>query len=260
MHDELFELVPKWYLNKLRGRTAIIADLARLLWAEYFLRIDRADVVVWMDADVLLFAPDQFAVQIDKGPVFGCEYWVQSVAAKVKASHVMEKASHEKAQGSPEKVEKGSPAKQIGSPENIRRTPSKIKVRKNVHNAYCAFRSDCTTLPFLINATQRIIERIDSDFIAPQIVGPKLVTSLHNIVGFELEHRIGAVSPQLHQALLRSGKDLEKGVEPVAEEIVRLKQMLPTTMLGANLCTTLSQGRDMDELVDILSNYTGGLG
>ena len=129
-----------------------------------------------------------------------------------------------------------------------------------MHNAYCAFRSDCTTLPFLINTTQRIIERIDPDFIAPQIVGPKLVTSLHNIVGFELEHRIGAVSPQLHQALLRSGNNPEKGVEPVAEEIVRLKQALPTKLLGANLCTTLSKGRDMDELVDILSAFDSGLG
>jgi hypothetical protein len=30
-------------------------------------------------------------------------------------------------------------------------------------------------------------------------------------------------------------------------------------MLGANLCSTLSEGRDMDELIDLLAAFKDGL-
>jgi len=206
INDELFEFVPDWYLSKIGARTAIAADLARLTWAESLLHAEQAEVVVWMDADVLLFASEAFAVEISGGPVFGYEYWLQADG-------------------------------------------NKFKVRKNVHNAYCAFRHGCATLPFLIEATKRIIKNVDANFMAPQIVGPKLLTSLNNIVGFELEPRVGAVSPELHRAI--AGED--------SGELAKLMGALPTPMLGANLCSTLSEGRDMDELIDLLAAFKDGL-
>jgi hypothetical protein len=220
MHDELFDLVPDWYLNKVGDRTAIAADLARLKWAARLLEEDRADVVAWFDADVAMFAPGEFSVAIGRGPVFGYEYWLQRSEGKGKEA-------------------KGKEAKG---------KEAKLRIRKNVHNAYCAFRKDCAVLPFLIEATERIIEKVDARFLAPQLVGPKLLTSLHNIVGFELEHRVGAVSPELDRAL----------AEHDETALARLRAILPSPLMAANLCSTLASGRDMDALVERLAAFKSG--
>ena len=125
------------------------------------------------------------------------------------------------------------------------------RVRKNVHNAYCAFRRDCPVLPFLIEATQRMVRKVDPAFIAPQFVGPKLLTSLHNIVGFELEPSVGAISPLLAQALL----DDDGAV------LNHLSRVLPQPMLAANLCLSLQGGTSalMNALLDVLASLKNGL-
>ena len=73
----------------------------------------------------------------------------------------------------------------------------RLKTYRNVHNAYCAFRKGSTTLPFLIDTILRLVRRVDPRHISPQFVGPKLLTSLHNTVGFEIDERFGAISPLL---------------------------------------------------------------
>ncbi len=55
--DELFEAVPNWYMSKVGGRMPIAADLGRLRWAQRFLK-GGYDWVIWMDADMLVFAPE----------------------------------------------------------------------------------------------------------------------------------------------------------------------------------------------------------
>lgn len=117
-----------------------------------------------------------------------------------------------------------------------------FKVRKNVHNAYCAFKPGCPILPFLIEAVQRLVRRVDPDYLAPQFVGPKLLTSLHNIVGFELDRHVGAISPALGQALVQGNQPLvEKG--------------MPAALYAANLCASLAADPEhMMQLVDVLKN------
>lgn len=113
-------------------------------------------------------------------------------------------------------------------------------VRKNVHNAYCAFKPDCPILAFLIEAIQRMVQRVDVDFLAPQFVGPKLLTSLHNMVGFELEPAVGAISPSLREALVHNDTRL-------------IKQGMPHPLLAANLCASLSSSSpQMMQLIDAL--------
>lgn len=77
--DEILELVPQWYRESAGGRFPIITDLARLLVARDALQAG-SDIVVWVDADVLIFDPDTF----DPSPVgqfaFAREIWIQNDA------------------------------------------------------------------------------------------------------------------------------------------------------------------------------------
>lgn len=105
----------------------------------------------------------------------------------------------------------------------------KLRVRKNVHNAYCAFRPGCPILPFLIEAVQRMVRRVDAQFMAPQFVGPKLLTHLHNTVGFELDSRFGALSPELIEGLLAGDDALYQA----------MLERMPGPLMAANLCASL---------------------
>lgn len=124
-----------------------------------------------------------------------------------------------------------------------------LRVHKNVHNAYCAFRRDCPILPFLIEAVQRMVRRVDAARIAPQFVGPKLLSSLHNIVGFELDASVGALSPLLVDALV-SGQ---------TERLARLQLDVP--LVAANLCASLHPDDEaqMAQLLDVLNGFKNGL-
>ena len=153
--DELFEFVPDWYLAKCGDKRPVATDLARLVWMQRLLRDDVADCVIWLDADVLVFAP-QLRITPRTTCLFGYEYWVQQKRGK-----------------------------------------SGFEVRGNVHNAVAAFRQGCPILPFLIEVIQRLMRRADPEYIAPQMMGPKLLSHLHNLVDFELNRAVGAVSPEL---------------------------------------------------------------
>ncbi len=114
-------------------------------------------------------------------------------------------------------------------------------VRKNVHNAYCAFKPGCPILAFLIEAILRMVQRVDVDFLAPQFVGPKLLTSLHNMVGFELEPAVGAISPALREALLH-------------DDVRLIQQGMPQPLLAANLCASLAApATQMTQLMESLA-------
>jgi len=74
--DEIFERVPPWVMEKAGEHMQIATDLGRLVLARELL-MDGFERVVWMDADVLVFAPEQFRPAIDLDFAFGREIWVQ---------------------------------------------------------------------------------------------------------------------------------------------------------------------------------------
>ncbi len=214
--DELFDQVPDWYMCKVAGRMPIASDLGRLLWIKNLLDQGEADIVVWLDADVLVFAPSKLKVAPVSSCVFGQELWVQKNLPK----------SH------PKGAEK--PQRQRGT----------WQARKNVHNALAAFRKDCPVLPFLIEVIQRMMHRVDANFIAPQMMGPKLLSILHNLADFELMPSVGALPPEVILDL--TGKQAghkETGVEDLqgarqgALQALLAKQTEP--LLAANLCSSL---------------------
>ncbi|MBT7333697.1 MAG: hypothetical protein HN856_04905 [Gammaproteobacteria bacterium] len=125
-----------------------------------------------------------------------------------------------------------------------------FQVRKNVHNAYCAFRQGCPILPFLIHVTQQLVRRVDPEFLAPQFVGPKLLSSLHNIVGFELDDHFGAISPVMAGALVDQNQRL----------LSQVRGALSAPICAANLCHSLhqQQGPLMETLMDELTGFEKG--
>lgn len=106
----------------------------------------------------------------------------------------------------------------------------KLRAIRNVHNAVCVFRSGCPVLPFLIQTVESMVRRVDKDRIAPQMVGPKLLTALHNIAGFPLLPQVGAMSPPVIE-------DLASGGGP-ALDLLRRESSAPPQ--AANLCASLS--------------------
>ena len=83
--DELFDQVPDWYMRKVAGRMPIASDLGRLLWIKNLLDQGEANTVVWLDADVLVFAPALLKVAPVSSCVFGQELWIQKNLSKVSA-------------------------------------------------------------------------------------------------------------------------------------------------------------------------------
>ena len=125
------------------------------------------------------------------------------------------------------------------------------RLHRNVHNAYCAFRPGCVVLPFLIHSVERLVERADGGRIAPQMVGPKLLSSLHNTVGFDLERRIGAISPMLADEICGAP----------GPALTKLQANLTAPLLAANLCASLQWSNEslMQRLMDVLEGFRSGL-
>lgn len=208
--DELFEDVPAWYLEKAAGRLPIAADLGRLQWQQRLLA--DFDVVVWLDVDVLVFAPQLLIVELyQRDCVFGRESWLQQDVSKA----------------------------------------GRFTTYRNVHNAYMGFAKSSTTLPFLIDTVLDMMRRVDPQHIAPQFVGPKLLSSLHNTVGFALEPRVGALSDVFRDALLH---DNQKPLQVFS-------QRCQATVAAANLCATLAtSASEMDAYVQRLLTFSSGIG
>jgi len=82
--DALFERLPDWYRQKTRERPVVATDLARLLLAQECLQAgyERA---IWLDADVLVFAPARLAMETPQGYAFGREVWIQRQRQQLRA-------------------------------------------------------------------------------------------------------------------------------------------------------------------------------
>jgi hypothetical protein len=74
--DALFDAVPDWYLQKAKGAVTVVTDLARLVVARNYLA-DGYDRAIWVDADVVAFAPEHLAIPEDWPFAFCREVWVR---------------------------------------------------------------------------------------------------------------------------------------------------------------------------------------
>src|SRR5690606_1161591 len=116
--------------------------------------------------------------------------------------------------------------------------------RRNVHNAVCVFRRGCVVLPFLIQTVESIMRRIHPDHIAPQIVGPKLLTALHSICAFDLLPEVGALSPDVC-------RDIAAGGGPALDLLRRKSETKPKAV---NLCASLADAELAARVIETLRN------
>lgn len=73
--DELFSGCPPEYEAKVGGSVVLRADLGRLQWARRLLA-EGHERVVWVDADVLVFAPQALRIDITEEYAFCREVWL----------------------------------------------------------------------------------------------------------------------------------------------------------------------------------------
>ncbi len=198
--DEFLARVPDWYEAKVSDRKPIVADLARLLWMQEVCG-ESVDAVVWLDADTLIFEPGGLSI-IPGDWSDTCQFGVEYW---------------------------------LQADDRGRR-----KIYRNVHNAYCAFKPESHMLPFLIEAVMRLVRRADAQHIPPQFVGPKLLTSLYNLLQFDVDERLGAISPLFAQ-------DILKGSVGSGD------------ILAANLCASLELEMNHTELIAKLTASRQGI-
>ena len=74
--DAILDMVPDWYLEKAAGCLPIATDLGRLELARRLLA-EGYRRTVWLDADVLVFDPENFNIDTNSEFAFGREVWVQ---------------------------------------------------------------------------------------------------------------------------------------------------------------------------------------
>ena len=75
--DKLFQYAPDWYREKVNDNVQLVSDLARLVLAKKFLA-EGYERVIWIDADLLIFDSQSFAVETIDGVHFCRETWVDS--------------------------------------------------------------------------------------------------------------------------------------------------------------------------------------
>jgi hypothetical protein len=113
---------------------------------------------------------------------------------------------------------------------------------RNVHNAFCAFRQGCVTLPFLLETMESLIRRVDPNHLAPQLVGPKLLTALHSLRGFALVPEVGALSPSVVADIVAN--------RGAALDLLRRKSAVKPKAM--NLCASLIEAPLADTVIDVL--------
>ena len=192
--DAFLDRVPADLRARAHGRTQVVADLARLHWIAELLA-DGWRRVIWLDADVLVFASDRLTAALDlpaAGYLFGREVWVQPDA-------------------------RGRP-----------------RARRNLHNAVLAFAPGNPVLAFYRHAAERVLARHEGPPV-PQLVGPKLLSALDNMIGLEATWAVGMASPPVI-------RDLAAGGGPALD---RLRAGAPEPPAALNLCASLA-GREAD--------------
>jgi hypothetical protein len=183
--DEIGDFLPPLYRERCFGRWPVMTDLARLMLMRQHLQAG-ADRTIWVDADVLVFAPALLRVDEVNDHSVGREIWVS------------------------------------------RDAKGRWRTRRHVHNAVLVFTAGSPALDFLIHATRRVVERLERP-ASPQIAGPKLLSTLHNLVAFPVLETAGMLSPPVLA-------DLAAGDGPALR---RHRQALREPMAAANLCHSL---------------------
>lgn len=98
---------------------------------------------------------------------------------------------------------------------------------RRIHNAWLQFEAGNAILPFYIDRALAMLTTVRMP-VVPQFIGPKLLSALHNIVGFNVEERVGMLSPLAMRDLLSGG----------GEALEELRQGHEAPLCALNLCAS----------------------
>ncbi len=110
-----------------------------------------------------------------------------------------------------------------------------VKVYVKVHNAFLLFRAGNPFLDFYRYAAERIVRQHRGPMV-PQLVGPKLLTALHNLVRCPVAESFGMLSPAV-------ARDLLTGGGPALDAFRRRSVVVPSAV---NVCGSLV-GREIGD-------------
>jgi hypothetical protein len=128
-----------------------------------------------------------------------------------------------------------------------------LKVYRKIHNAFMAFTAMDPVLPFYRMSAERILSRYDADAtpMVAQLIGPKLLTLLHNAIGFDVLETAGVLSPQVIRDLLGNG-----GGRALNRYLAESAGM----PLALNLCGSTVRGGELtnDEMSAVVDRLLAG--
>ena len=117
----------------------------------------------------------------------------------------------------------------------------RVTLRKHVHNAVLWAQKGNPVVPFYRYASERILERVEPPFV-PQLIGPKLLSSWHNVVQFDVIEGCSMLSPALANAIVEHDRTV----------IERFLEMATTRPSALNLCSSLMDEPTGNAVVDEL--------
>ncbi|MEN0064890.1 MAG: hypothetical protein AAGA48_22285 [Myxococcota bacterium] len=108
----------------------------------------------------------------------------------------------------PERLKVPDAAYSVGREIWVENQNGRPRVRRHVHNAWLSFRNGNPMLTFYRHAAERMV-RAHRGPMVPQFIGPKLLTALHNLIGFPVAETVNMLSPVvLHDVVAGGGRFL----------------------------------------------------
>ena len=105
----------------------------------------------------------------------------------------------------PELIELPDEGAAFGREIWLQEEQGKLRIRRKIHNAFMVFCADDPVLDFYAFAAERVIRRHappEQASMVAQLVGPKFLTLLHNVLEFDVLEGAQVLSPPLLHALL----------------------------------------------------------
>jgi len=113
----------------------------------------------------------------------------------------------------------------------------KLRSYSKVHNAFLMFRRGNHFLDFYCDAAERLLQ-LNQGRMAPQFIGPKLLTALHNIIQCPVMEAAGMLSPLVMRDL----------IEGQGAALSLFRKQSPSAVVGANLSSSLTEHEGFSEM------------
>lgn len=128
-------------------------------------------------------------------------------------------------------------------------------IHRNVHNAGLIFSPiGRVTLDFYLQTALSLLRR-GGQGVPPQFVGPKLLTALHNVVGFPLNYSVGMASPLVLNDLANgAGTAWHMLMSVRGEELAALN--LCASLIGSTVDGVAVTEKLMADAIAYLDSYT----